>query len=85
MHAAKGREFKVVILVGLREGSFPSFFAKTPKELDEERRLAYVAVTRTSRLLILTYAKSWVTSYGNARAGIPSVFVTEIVAATRAV
>ena len=85
MHAAKGREFKVVILVGLREGSFPSFFAKTPRELDEERRLAYVAVTRTSRLLIMTYAKSWVTSYGNVRAGIPSVFVAEIVAATRAV
>jgi superfamily I DNA/RNA helicase len=81
IHAAKGQEFRVVALVGLREGVFPSFYAKSAKELDEERRLAYVAVTRASRLLILARAKSWVTSYGNVRAAACSPFLTEIKAA----
>jgi DNA helicase II / ATP-dependent DNA helicase PcrA len=80
VHAAKGHEFRVVALVGLREGMFPSFFAKTPKELEEERRLAYVAITRASRLLLLTRPKTWITSYGNRRVSNPSPFIQEVAA-----
>lgn len=80
VHAAKGQEFRVVAIVGLRDGMFPSFFAKTPKEIEEERRLAYVAITRASRLLMLTRASTWVTSYGNRRHSTPSPFLTEVAA-----
>ncbi len=80
MHAAKGQEFRVVAVVGMREGSFPSFYSKTPKELDEERRLAYVAVTRASRLLLLSRSQTWITSYGNKRSAGPSPYFTEILA-----
>jgi superfamily I DNA/RNA helicase len=78
VHAAKGHEFRVVAIVGLRDGMFPSFFAKSPKEIEEERRLAYVAITRASRLLLLTRASTWVTSYGNRRNSTPSTFLQEI-------
>jgi DNA helicase-2/ATP-dependent DNA helicase PcrA len=64
VHAGKGQEFRVVVIVGLSAGTFPSYYARSPKELDEERRLAYVAITRASRLLILTRPKTWVGSYG---------------------
>jgi DNA helicase II / ATP-dependent DNA helicase PcrA len=80
VHAAKGQEFRVVAVVGLRDGMFPTFFAKTPKEIDEERRLAYVAITRASRLLVLTRASTWVTSYGNRRNSVPSPFLKEVAA-----
>jgi DNA helicase-2/ATP-dependent DNA helicase PcrA len=78
MHAAKGQEFRVVFVAGLREGSFPSFFAKTERQLDEERRLAYVAVTRASRLLVVSRARTWTTSYGNQRFAAPSPYFSEI-------
>lgn len=78
VHAAKGQEFRVVAIVGLREGMFPSFFAKTQKDLDEERRLAYVAITRASRVLLLTRPITWVTTYGNRRSALPSPYLAEI-------
>lgn len=80
IHAAKGHEFRVVAIAGLRDGGFPSFFAKTPKEVEEERRLAYVAITRASRVLWLTRPSTWVTSYGNRRDAAPSTFLKEVAA-----
>ncbi len=56
-HSAKGLEWKIVFLVGVSEGLLPITQAKSPKELTEERRLAYVAVTRARDELFLSYAK----------------------------
>lgn len=77
IHAAKGQEFRVVCVVGMNEGSFPDFRAKTAESLEEERRLAYVAFTRASRILVLSRPQSVTTRYG-ARAVEPSPFLAEV-------
>ncbi|MBR2803274.1 UvrD-helicase domain-containing protein [Candidatus Saccharibacteria bacterium] len=78
MHAAKGLEFPVVFLVGMEEGLFPSGrAAETPEGLEEERRLAYVGMTRAMRRLILTYAGSRF-SFGSRNYSMPSRFLTEL-------
>jgi DNA helicase-2/ATP-dependent DNA helicase PcrA len=59
IHAVKGLEFPVVFIAGLEEGIFPHARAmKTPEGMEEEARLAYVAMTRAMNLLYLTYARS---------------------------
>ncbi len=59
VHAAKGLEFDVVFVTGMEEGLFPSQNSQnSEREIEEERRLFYVAVTRAKRLCYLTYAKS---------------------------
>ncbi len=58
IHAAKGLEFKTVFIVGLEEQLFPSPFAQTTRDLEEERRLFYVAVTRAEQYCFLSYSKS---------------------------
>lgn len=59
IHSAKGLEFKNVFVVGLEESLFPSERSKnSPKEIEEERRLFYVAITRAKENVVLTYAKS---------------------------
>jgi DNA helicase II / ATP-dependent DNA helicase PcrA len=59
IHAAKGLEFPVVFVGGMEEGLFPSMMAlNTREELEEERRLFYVAITRAKQRLFLTYAQS---------------------------
>ncbi len=55
IHAVKGLEFKVVFVVGLEEGTFPSSLSVEEGRLEEERRLMYVAVTRAMQKLVLTY------------------------------
>lgn len=78
MHAAKGLEFPVVFLVGLEEGLFPGSRAYDDEsELEEERRLAYVGMTRAMQRLFLTYASSRL-SFGNRNYNTPSRFLIEL-------
>lgn len=58
VHAAKGLEFNVVFIAGLEEHLFPSPFAMTNQEMEEERRLLYVAITRAEEKCYITYARS---------------------------
>jgi len=78
VHAAKGLEFKSVIVGGLEENLFPSFMAMdSPDGMDEERRLFYVAITRAEQFLTLTFAKSRY-QYGKLRYNNASRFLEEI-------
>ncbi|HAQ8055172.1 TPA: DNA helicase PcrA [Enterococcus faecium] len=78
LHAAKGLEFPVVFLIGLEEGGFPlSRALMEESELEEERRLAYVGITRAEEALYLTNAFSR-TLYGRTQYNRPSRFVEEI-------
>jgi len=78
MHAAKGLEFPVVFIVGMEEGLFPGSRAlDNQADLEEERRLAYVGMTRAMRNLFLTYAASRY-SYGARSYNMPSRFLTEL-------
>ncbi|WVE62069.1 DNA helicase PcrA [Enterococcus faecium] len=78
LHAAKGLEFPVVFLIGLEEGVFPlSRALMEESELEEERRLAYVGMTRAEEALYLTNAFSR-TLYGRTQYNRPSRFVEEI-------
>ena len=78
MHSAKGLEFPVVFLPGMENGMFPSVQALTePEELEEERRLAYVAITRARERLFLTHAKERLL-YGQTQYNPLSNFVKEI-------
>ncbi len=78
MHASKGLEFPVVFIVGMEDGLFPSSrAAETQAELEEERRLAYVAMTRAMRKLFLTYAASRF-SFGSRNFNMPSRFLIEL-------
>ncbi len=78
MHAAKGLEFPVVFVVGMEEGLFPgSRSYDNEADLEEERRLAYVAMTRAMRKLFLTYALSRY-SFGSRNYNMPSRFLTEL-------
>ncbi len=78
IHAAKGLEFRSVFVVGLEENIFPSYLALTESnQIDEERRLFYVAITRAEELLCLSYANSRY-QYGQVRYNDPSRFIEEI-------
>lgn len=77
IHAAKGLEFPVVFLVGLEEGLFPSSRSDDEDSIEEERRLAYVGMTRARKLLILTYAGSRF-SNGQRSYNMPSRFLMEL-------
>ena len=78
VHAAKGLEFPTVFIVGLEENIFPSPMAcDSPRELEEERRLLYVAITRAEKHCILTSAKNrW--RYGKLEFDTPSRFIKDI-------
>ncbi len=78
LHTAKGLEFPAVFLVGMEEGVFPhSRTLGEPLELEEERRLCYVGITRARRLLYLTHAWSR-TLWGRTMPGLPSRFLAEV-------
>lgn len=78
LHAAKGLEFPVVFLIGMEEGVFPlSRASEEPDELEEERRLAYVGITRAEEILFLTNANAR-TLFGKTNYNRPSRFLREI-------
>jgi DNA helicase-2/ATP-dependent DNA helicase PcrA len=78
VHSAKGLEYRSVFVVGLEENLFPSYMSlSSPDQIDEERRLFYVAITRAEEFLTLTYANSRY-QYGNMRFNDPSRFLEEI-------
>jgi DNA helicase II / ATP-dependent DNA helicase PcrA len=78
LHAAKGLEFPAVFLIGLEDGVFPHLRSLTePDQLEEERRLAYVGITRARQRLYLTHAWSR-TLFGGTQYNAPSRFIDEI-------
>lgn len=77
VHSAKGLEFNTVFVVGLEEDLFPNSMAETPDEVEEERRLFYVAVTRAEKRCMLTYARSRY-RYGQMQYGTRSRFINEL-------
>ena len=78
LHSAKGLEFPVVFLVGMEEGIFPGYKAiQNPNELEEERRLCYVGITRAKEKLFMTCARQR-TIFGSTSCNKPSRFLKEI-------
>ena len=78
LHSAKGLEFPVVFMMGMEDGVFPHLRSLTePDQLEEERRLAYVGITRARRRLYLTHAWSR-TLFGGTQYNPPSRFLDEI-------
>jgi len=78
VHAAKGLEFKSVFVVGLEENLFPSYMSlSSPDQIEEERRLFYVAITRAEEYLTLSYSNSRY-HFGQMRFNDPSRFLEEI-------
>lgn len=79
LHAAKGLEFPVVFMAGMEEGLFPSAraFEGDPKDLEEERRLCYVGMTRAKEELFLTYAQSRA-QFGQRNYCMPSRFLDDM-------
>ena len=77
VHASKGLEFPTVFVVGLEENIFPSAIVSTLRELEEERLLLYVAITRAEKHCVLTSAKNRF-RYGKMEFGNPSRFIKEI-------
>ena len=78
LHTAKGLEFPLVFIIGMEDGIFPSYMSLgDPEQLEEERRLAYVGITRAEDQLYLTLAHSrWI--YGQQQYNTPSRFLREI-------
>ena len=77
-HSAKGLEFPAVFVVGLEDNLFPSFMSMdSPEQIEEERRLFYVAITRAERHLTLSYAASRY-QFGQIRFNDPSRFLEEL-------
>ena len=78
MHTAKGLEFPYVFMVGLEDGLFPGMRSiGDPEEMEEERRLCYVAITRAMKDLTISYAKQRML-YGRTSSSLPSRFLKEI-------
>ncbi|MDI6619359.1 MAG: DNA helicase PcrA [Clostridiales bacterium] len=78
LHSAKGLEFPVVFMAGMEEGIFPNYRSEEDdSEVEEERRLCYVGITRAKEKLYMTYAAIR-TLYGNTQCNDVSEFITEI-------
>lgn len=77
VHSAKGLEFENVFLVALEEGIFPSSYAEEDEDLQEERRLMYVAITRAKENLNMSYAKTRI-RFGKSERQMKSSFIEEL-------
>ena len=77
VHAAKGLEFMYIYIVGMEENLFPSMMVESERELEEERRLFYVAITRAKERCMITYAKSRFRN-GQTQFSNPSRFLHDI-------
>lgn len=77
IHKVKGLEFKAVCLISAYNGSIPDYRASTDEDIDEERRAFYVAMTRASRSLLVTYPQVTVDRYGRQHRQDPSMFAVE--------
>ncbi|MEN6389276.1 MAG: UvrD-helicase domain-containing protein [Syntrophomonas sp.] len=77
LHGAKGLEFPVVFMTGMEEGVFPSYRSESPEDMEEERRLCYVGITRARERLYLTNTVTRLL-YGYERNNAPSRFLQEI-------
>ncbi len=77
LHSAKGLEFPVIFLVGMEEGFCPHSLSETPEEIEEERRLCYVGMTRAQERLYMTWASSR-QIYGQLMFRKPSPFLASI-------
>ena len=77
LHNSKGLEFNTVFITGLEEGLFPSFQSIEDNNIEEERRLAYVGMTRAKERLIFSFAKKR-QFWGREQFNPPSRFLSEI-------
>jgi DNA helicase-2/ATP-dependent DNA helicase PcrA len=81
VHSSKGLEFEVVFIVGMADGVFPDYQSQgQPIEMSEEKRNAFVAVTRSRRLLYFSYPKRRMMPWGDVRVSRPSVFLHQVAA-----
>lgn len=78
VHTMKGLEKDIVFLMGMCEGVFPDYRASTPKEIEEERNNAFVAVTRSRRWIYITYPLQRVMPWGAVKTQSPSRFIREM-------
>ncbi len=78
VHAAKGLEFDVVFLAGMAEGTFPDWRAKNPSQISEENRNAFVAVTRSKRIIYLTYPATKLMPWGDLRSQTRSRYLKSL-------
>jgi len=78
VHSSKGLEFDVVFVIGMNEGTFPDYRVKTEKELAEEKRNAFVAASRSRRLLYFSYPKTRMMPWGSNKAQDPSRYLKNI-------
>lgn len=79
LHTAKGLEFPIVYMVGMEDGIFPNVnsFSDSARDVEEERRLCYVGITRARQKLVMTYARQR-RLYGSMQFNLPSRFLNEI-------
>ena len=77
LHNAKGLEYPIVFVIGMEDGIFPHSRSVEEGTVEEERRLAYVAITRAMRNLTMTFARRR-NVFGSATSGVPSRFLTEL-------
>ncbi len=78
IHKAKGMEWDAVLLPKFIEGVIPISYSKLPAEIDEERRLAYVAITRARKFLLISWSAKSINSFGNEKTQIPSRFISDL-------
>ena len=78
LHSAKGREFDVVLMMGMDQGRLPSWAAKTAEQKREPRRLFYVGITRARHEVHMTYSGFTIDKYGRRHENGPSEFLLEV-------